>query len=150
RLRLRARPVLPLPVRGAAAARAGTELLRGRRPRRPARDHRFAPGERGPEGAARSRRDAGRAAPPDRRADDRVQRGPRPEEPGLPRLRRVADDHRLHRLRAVLLRHEGGRVTTIRIPPTLRASVGGEREVPVEGATVRDLLEDLTTRFPAL
>jgi len=41
-------------------------------------------------------------------------------------------------------------VTTIRIPPTLRPSVGGEREVPVEGDTVRDLLEDLTTRFPAL
>jgi cysteine synthase B len=41
-------------------------------------------------------------------------------------------------------------VTTVRIPPTLRASVGGSREVPATGDTVRDLLEDLTGRFPAL
>jgi sulfur-carrier protein len=41
-------------------------------------------------------------------------------------------------------------VTTVRIPPTLRAETGGEREVEAEGATVRDLLEDLAGRFPAL
>jgi molybdopterin synthase sulfur carrier subunit len=41
-------------------------------------------------------------------------------------------------------------VSRIRIPPTLRDSTGGEREVQVEGATVRDLLEELVARFPAL
>jgi molybdopterin synthase sulfur carrier subunit len=41
-------------------------------------------------------------------------------------------------------------VTTVRIPPTLRAEAGGEREVEASGASVRELLEDLTSRFPAL
>ena len=41
-------------------------------------------------------------------------------------------------------------MTTVRIPPTLRPETGGAREVPAEGGTVRDLLEDLTSRFPAL
>ena len=41
-------------------------------------------------------------------------------------------------------------MTVVRIPPTLRAEVGGERQVEAEGATVRDLLDDLTGRFPAL
>jgi molybdopterin converting factor small subunit len=41
-------------------------------------------------------------------------------------------------------------VTTIRIPPTLREQVGGEREVEVDGETVRELLDDLIDRFPAL
>jgi molybdopterin synthase sulfur carrier subunit len=41
-------------------------------------------------------------------------------------------------------------MTTIRIPPTLRPSVGGERQVPAQGETVRELLDDLTSRFPDL
>ena len=41
-------------------------------------------------------------------------------------------------------------MSVIRIPPTLRAETGGEREVIVEGQTVRDLLDDLTVRFPGL
>ena len=41
-------------------------------------------------------------------------------------------------------------MTTVRIPPTLRAETGGEREVQARGQTVRDLFEDLTSRFPAL
>ena len=41
-------------------------------------------------------------------------------------------------------------MTTIRIPPTLRTEVGGERQVPAQGDTVRELLDDLTSRFPAL
>jgi molybdopterin converting factor small subunit len=41
-------------------------------------------------------------------------------------------------------------VTTVRIPPTLRPETGGVREVPAEGETVADLLDDLTSRFPAL
>jgi molybdopterin synthase sulfur carrier subunit len=38
----------------------------------------------------------------------------------------------------------------VRIPPTLRAATGGEREVPATGDTVGELLDDLTARFPAL
>ena len=41
-------------------------------------------------------------------------------------------------------------MTTVRIPPTLRPSVGGERQIPARGETVRELLDDLTSRFPAL
>ena len=41
-------------------------------------------------------------------------------------------------------------MTTIRIPPTLRAEVGGERQVPAVGGTVRELLDDLMARFPTL
>ncbi len=41
-------------------------------------------------------------------------------------------------------------MTAVRIPPTLRGEVGGERQVEADGATVRELLEDLAARFPAL
>jgi molybdopterin synthase sulfur carrier subunit len=41
-------------------------------------------------------------------------------------------------------------MTKVRIPPTLREQTGGDRELPAEGDTVRDLLEDLMSRFPQL
>jgi cysteine synthase/molybdopterin converting factor small subunit len=41
-------------------------------------------------------------------------------------------------------------VTRVRIPPTLRDSVGGAREVEASGATLRELLADLVVRFPSL
>ena len=41
-------------------------------------------------------------------------------------------------------------MTTVRIPPTLRPEVGGERQVTAEGGTVRELLDDLIDRFPGL
>ncbi len=41
-------------------------------------------------------------------------------------------------------------MTTVRMPPTLRAEVGGARELPAHGATVGDVIEDLVERFPAL
>ena len=41
-------------------------------------------------------------------------------------------------------------MTKIRIPPTLRAETNGEREVPAHGGTVRELLDDLMSRFPGL
>ena len=41
-------------------------------------------------------------------------------------------------------------MTKVRIPPTLREVTGGERELPAQGDTVRELLEDLMGRFPAL
>jgi sulfur-carrier protein len=41
-------------------------------------------------------------------------------------------------------------VTTVRIPPTLRAEVSGEREIEAEGTTVREVLEGIGSRFPEL
>ena len=41
-------------------------------------------------------------------------------------------------------------MTAVRIPPTLRAEVGGERQVEAEGDDVRAVLEDLIARYPAL
>jgi [CysO sulfur-carrier protein]-thiocarboxylate-dependent cysteine synthase len=41
-------------------------------------------------------------------------------------------------------------MATVRIPPTLRTATGGAREVKASGDTVRDLLDDLTERFPTL
>jgi cysteine synthase/molybdopterin converting factor small subunit len=41
-------------------------------------------------------------------------------------------------------------VTKVRIPPTLRAEVGGAREVEAAGATMREVLDDLAVRFPGL
>jgi [CysO sulfur-carrier protein]-thiocarboxylate-dependent cysteine synthase len=38
----------------------------------------------------------------------------------------------------------------VRIPPTLRDAVGGAREVDASGTTLRDLLSDLSERFPSL
>ena len=38
----------------------------------------------------------------------------------------------------------------MRIPPTLRAETSGEREIEASGRTVRELLDDLMGRFPAL
>src|SRR5215210_9371392 len=41
-------------------------------------------------------------------------------------------------------------MSTVRIPPTLRAETAGASTVEASGETVRDLLDDLTARFPAL
>jgi sulfur-carrier protein len=41
-------------------------------------------------------------------------------------------------------------MATIRIPPTLRAEVGGVRELETRGGTVADVIDDLVERFPAL
>jgi sulfur-carrier protein len=41
-------------------------------------------------------------------------------------------------------------VTTVRIPPTLRDETGGQAALQARGETVRELLDDLTGRFPAL
>src|SRR5207247_799473 len=70
----------------------------------------------------------------------------------MPRLRREPDNYGLHRLRRVLPGRQDAhrRVTRVRIPPTLRDSVGGAREVEASGATLRELLADLVDRFPSL
>jgi molybdopterin converting factor small subunit len=41
-------------------------------------------------------------------------------------------------------------MTRVRIPPTLRSEVGGERQVEADGDTVREVLDDLVARYPAL
>jgi molybdopterin synthase sulfur carrier subunit len=41
-------------------------------------------------------------------------------------------------------------LSRVRIPPTLRGETAGEREVEASGRTVRELLDDLKGRFPAL
>jgi sulfur-carrier protein len=41
-------------------------------------------------------------------------------------------------------------VSVVRVPPVLREETGGARQVEASGATVRELLEDLTGRMPAL
>src|SRR4029450_13148060 len=38
----------------------------------------------------------------------------------------------------------------VRIPPTLREQTGGAAALEAEGETVRDVLDDLTGRYPAL
>jgi sulfur-carrier protein len=41
-------------------------------------------------------------------------------------------------------------MAAVRIPPTLRAEVGGVRELEVRGDTVAELIDDLVERYPAL
>jgi len=41
-------------------------------------------------------------------------------------------------------------LSRVRIPPTLRSETQGAREVEASGDTVRELLDDLMGRFPAL
>jgi len=41
-------------------------------------------------------------------------------------------------------------VSRVRIPPTLRDAAGGAREVEVPGETLREVLAELVSRFPAL
>ena len=41
-------------------------------------------------------------------------------------------------------------MTKVRIPPTLRNEVGGERELVGAGETVREVLADISGRYPAL
>ena len=72
------------------------------------------------------------------------------EGPGVPGLRRVTDDHGVHRLRRVLPTDGDARVSTVRIPPPLRDATQGQPVVAAEGGTVGDLLDDLVARYPAL
>ena len=41
-------------------------------------------------------------------------------------------------------------MATIRIPPILRPEAGGNRQVETEGTTVRAVLDELVTTYPAL
>ncbi len=39
-------------------------------------------------------------------------------------------------------------MSTVRIPPVLRPSTGGEREVAADGGTVGDVLQELVSKHP--
>ena len=41
-------------------------------------------------------------------------------------------------------------MSVVRIPPVLRSEAGGAREVEADGATLREVIEDLSDRLPAL
>jgi molybdopterin synthase sulfur carrier subunit len=41
-------------------------------------------------------------------------------------------------------------MSIVRVPPVLRPEAGGAKEIEASGSTVRELLEDLTSRLPAL
>jgi molybdopterin converting factor small subunit len=41
-------------------------------------------------------------------------------------------------------------MSVVRVPPVLREDAGGAREVEASGTTVREVLEDLAQRLPAL
>ena len=41
-------------------------------------------------------------------------------------------------------------MSIVRVPPVLRTEAGGAREVEASGGTVRELLDDLASRMPAL
>ena len=41
-------------------------------------------------------------------------------------------------------------MAAVRIPPTLRAEVGGARELEAHGSTVAEVIDDLVERFPPL
>jgi MoaD family protein len=40
-------------------------------------------------------------------------------------------------------------VSTVKIPPVLRSSTAGEKEIEVDGGTVGDVLRGLTAKHPA-
>jgi sulfur-carrier protein len=41
-------------------------------------------------------------------------------------------------------------MAAVRIPPTLRAEVGGARELDAHGSTVAEVIDDLVERYPTL
>ena len=41
-------------------------------------------------------------------------------------------------------------MSVVRVPPVLREEAGGAKEVEASGSTLRELLEDLSRRLPAL
>ncbi len=41
-------------------------------------------------------------------------------------------------------------MSVVRVPPVLRGEAGGSREIQASGSNVRELLEDLSARIPAL
>jgi len=105
----RARPLLPLPLPRAAAARDGAVVRRGRRSRRAVRVDRVDPGQRGDQADHRHRRDPARAPDGLRRSRDDVPPGEDPQGPELRRVRGEPDGHRAHRTTRRSCRHQSRR-----------------------------------------
>ena len=82
-------PLLPLPLPGAAAARAGAELRRQRRPRRDGRRDGPAAGQRGDQAGRRDRRAADRPPAALRVARHPLHRAQGQARPRVPDLRRA-------------------------------------------------------------
>ena len=98
--------------------------------------------------AARHRRHARGPAAALRRARDDVRRG---RASSATRTARSAASTRRSPSTSTTSSSAPGRVTrvtTVRIPPTLRDEVGGEREVEARASTVREVLEDLAGALP--
>ena len=140
-------------------AELGAELRRQRRARRAAGHDGPAAGDRGHQAHRRRRRAADR--PPAalrgaRRDVHRAEGAPRPRMRHLlarARGDRRRRDGRLPRLRGVL-RRSGlsccrASMATVRIPPVLRPSVGGVKEVDADGDNVGDVLRSLADQHPA-
>ena len=147
-LRAVRRPVLPLPLPGAAAGRARAVLRRQRRPRRAARA-RWACCRR-PRSSSSSSARASRSSAAccsTRRSSATFTELKVRRDPECPICSRDPDDDhrrgdgRLPRLRGVLRRRRlalpRSAMATITIPPVLRPSVGGEQEVDADGAQRR-------------
>ena len=152
------RPVLPLPVPRAAAGRAGPVLRRQRRARRAAGHDGPAAGDRGREAGHGRGRAAGRPPAALRSARRDVHRAQGPPRPGVPDLlartrrrsptRRWASS-RTTRRSAPPRARLGIAMATIKIPPVLRPSVGGEKEVQAGGGDVGAVLHELAEQHPA-
>ena len=98
----RARPVLPLPLSRAAAARPGAQLRRGRRARHSARPGRRHPGHRSHQAHPRQRRIADRPPAAGGRTEHALPRAQAAQESRVPGLRRQPHRDRADRLPAVL------------------------------------------------
>ncbi len=122
------------PARGDLSRDGRRGHPRGGRSRSPARGH-----------PARRR---GRRAPDGERAQD-ARRGPfrGRDEPGATGAARPRADHP-RPLRG--LRRLAGVVSIVRIPPVLRAATGGQKQVEVAGATVREVIDGLVAAHPGL
>ena len=111
---------------------------------------RLAPGERGAQAHHRRGRDAHRPPAPVRRPPHDVRRGEREEGSELPRLRRLAVDHGVHRLRRVLRRAR----CTYDAPCAFRRRCGPRSAASVRSRSTATpcarVLENLVERYPAL
>ena len=138
------RAVLPLPLPRAAAAGARAVVRRGRRARRAAGHRRLAADQRGDQARGRDRRAADRPAAALRRAlrpsSARCGSSATPIAPSAATTRRSPSTSTT----SSSARDE----RCVRVPPVLRSEAGGAREVEADGATVRELIEDLARRLP--
>ncbi len=149
------RPLLPLPLPGAAAAGHGALVRRGRRARRALRRDGQHHGHRGDQGArsASATRSSGRLLIYDALdmtfTELKIRRDPDCPACGPNAAARVPRLRRLVRRRRSPLRGGRGRMSMVRIPPVLRQATGGEREIEVAGSTVSEVLDALYDRTPA-